>query len=131
MHSALTLERFVDLSGQRVLVVEDEALVAMLIEDGLRDAGAKVVGTATTVEHAMAMIEAAMLDGGLTSVVLDLNLGGKLAHAVADKLASLSVPFVIATGYDENCNLGRHTNAPLIQKPFSSNILTSAVAGVA
>jgi DNA-binding response OmpR family regulator len=131
MHSVSTSEHFADLSGQRVLVVEDEALVAMLIEEGLLEAGAEVVGTATTVEHAMAMIESAMLNGGLSSVVLDLNLGGKLAYAVADKLASLSVPFVIATGYDKNCDIGSHTGAPLIHKPFSSSMLTSAVAGVA
>ncbi|WP_160299912.1 hypothetical protein [Belnapia sp. F-4-1] len=52
MHSALTSERFVDLSGQRVLVAEDEAFAAMLIEDGLIEAGAEVVGMATTVEQA-------------------------------------------------------------------------------
>jgi len=84
---ALTSERFADLSGQRVLVVEDEPLVAMLIEEDLIDAGAEVVGIATTVEHAMAMIEVAMVDRGLTSAVLDLNLDGTLAYAVADKLA--------------------------------------------
>ena len=131
MHSALTLERFADLSGQRVLVVEDEALVAMLIEDGLIDAGAEVVGTATTVEHALAMIEVAMLDGGLTSAVLDLNLGGQRVQAVADRLVSLGVPFVIATGYGSNCDTGGHTAAPVIHKPFSSNMLTLALAGVA
>ncbi len=130
MHMALTSEHFADLSGQRVLVVEDEALVAMLIEDGLLYAGAEVIGTATTVELALTMIEAALVDGGLTSVVLDLNLNGKLSHAVADKLASLGVPFVFATGYEKGCDIGRHRNVPLVQKPFSSNMLTAAVAGV-
>jgi DNA-binding response OmpR family regulator len=131
MHVALTSEHFTDLSGQRILVVEDEALAAMLIEDGLRYAGAEVVGTATTVELALTMIKAAMLDGGLTSVVLDLNLHGKLSHTVADQLASLGVPFVFATGYEKDCDIGRHTNVPMIHKPFSANMLTAAVAGVA
>ena len=131
MYSALMSERVADLSGQRVLVVEDEALVAMLIEDSLLDAGAKVVGTANTVERALAMIEVAMSDGGLTSAVLDLNLGGQRAQPVADRLVSLGVPFVIATGYGSNCDTGGHTAAPVIHKPFSSNMLTLALAGVA
>ena len=131
MYSALMSERVADLSGQRVLVVEDEALVAMLIEDSLLDAGAKVVGTANTVERALAMIEVAMSDGGLTSAGLDLNLGGQRAHPVADRLVSLGVPFVIATGYGQDCDTGGHTAVPVIHKPFSLFALTSAVAGVA
>ena len=131
MRIQMLSEHVADLSGQRVLVVEDEALVAMLIEDSLLDAGAEVVGTANTVERALAMIEVAMSDGGLTSAVLDLNLGGQRVQAVADRLLSLGVPFVIATGYGSNCDTGGHTAAPVIHKPFSSNMLTLALAGVA
>ncbi len=115
------------LRGQRVLVVEDEALVAMLVEDGLLDVGATVLGPASTVEEALSMIETATSDGGLAAAVLDLNLGGCSVLPVADKLASLGVPFIIATGYGEGCDTGGHTEAPLLHKPFDLGRLTSAV----
>jgi len=130
MRVATISEHFADLSGHRVLVVEDESLVAMMIEDTLVDAGAEVVGTAATIDEAIAMIEVSMADGGLTSAVLDLNLNGKSALPVADRLMSLNVPFVIATGYGADCDIGRQTYVPLLQKPFSLERLTSAVASI-
>ena len=83
------------LAGRRILIVEDEALVAMLVEDALLDAGAEVIGPVATVAEAMALLDAGSPDGA----VLDLNLAGETSTPVADLLAARGVPFVVATGY--------------------------------
>src|SRR5918998_6506886 len=118
------------LRDKRVLVVEDEALVAMLVEDGLLDLGAKVVGPAATVDEALRLIEGAASGGGLSAAVLDLNLGGAAAWPVADRLAELGVPFVLATGYGEGRGRDAHPRAPVLAKPFGPDALTAAVEGL-
>jgi len=118
------------LHGRRVLVVEDEALVAMLMEDGLADAGAEVVGPAYSVEEALGLIERAACDGGLSAAVLDINLGGAPVSTVADCLAALGVPFVFATGYGEGCDRCGHATASVLAKPFDPDALVAAVEGL-
>src|SRR5215208_907511 len=118
------------LRDKRILVVEDEALVAMLVEDALLDAGAKVVGPAATVDEAMLLIEEAAPDGGLAAAVLDLNLDGEAVLPVADRLVALGVPFLFATGYDAGCNKGGHA-APTLQKPFGPELLITAIEALA
>ena len=120
-------ERLRDL---KVLLVEDEAILSMVFEEVLGDAGARVLGPAATVEEALDLIEAAMADGGLDVAVLDVNLGGETAAPVANRLARLAVPFLVATGYDGNGGLGHH-QVPTLRKPFSLEDLLAAVAGVA
>jgi DNA-binding response OmpR family regulator len=119
------------LRGRRILVVEDEALIAMLIEDGLLDAGAKVVGPAATVGEAMQLIDQAASDGGLDAAVLDINLEGNAVSPVADKLAALGVPFVFATGYGKHCDRGTHSNARVVTKPYDPDALITIVEGLA
>lgn len=121
----------VTLRGKRVLVVEDEALVAMLVEDSLLEAGAKVVGTASTVGEALLLIEGAASDGGLNVAVLDVKLAGETVSPVADRLATLGVPFLFATGYGEGCDRGVHADAPVLAKPFDPEVLLTAVEGLA
>ena len=119
------------LRGKRVLVVEDEALVSMLIEDELRGAGATVLGPALRVDDAVRLVEAAAADGGISAAVLDINLEGRHVASVADRLAVLGVPFLFATGYGEGCDTGGHGAAPTLHKPFSPESLVAAVAALA
>lgn len=99
---------------RRVLVVEDEALVAMLVEDALLDAGFEVIGPAATVEEALSLLEAERPD----AVVLDLNLAGETSTPVADLLASRGIPYVIATGYGASGLPPGHQHAMVLAKPY-------------
>ena len=119
------------LQGQRVLVVEDEALVALLVANGLSDAGAEVVGPAFSVNKALGLIECAASNGGLNAAVLDINLGGAAVSPVADRLAALGVPFVFTTGYGKGCDRFGHVAAPVLAKPFDPDALVIAVQGLA
>ncbi len=118
------------LKDKRVLIVEDEPLVAMLVEDELLGAGAEVVGPAFSVGNALWLIEAAMADGGIDAAVLDINLGGKHVSPVAERLSALGVPFLFATGYGEGCDTGGHGAAPTLHKPFDPAMLLSVVEGL-
>ena len=113
--------------GVRVLVAEDEALVYMLVEDELRDAGATVLGPAPSVGDALRLVEAAAADGGISAAVLDINLEGERALPVAGRMAALSVPFVFATGYGEGRDTGGHGAAPTLRKPYCMGSLIAAV----
>src|SRR6202171_5551025 len=91
-------------SNRRVLLVEEEMLVAWLIEDMLADLGCAVIGPASSVNQALAMIDAEAVD----AAVLDLNLNGQMSYPVADALAARGVPFVISTGYDKTSFPAQH-----------------------
>jgi CheY-like chemotaxis protein len=120
-----------NLEGWRVLVVEDEALVGRMFEDVLLDAGAEVIGPATSVEEALLLIETAAAGGGVSAAMLDINLQGAMVSPVADHLAALGVPFVFTTGYGEDCDRGSHSAAPILAKPFGPDTLVSAVRDLA
>lgn len=106
---------------RRVLVIEDEALVAMLVEDALRDAGFHVIGPASTVDEAMQLLEGDTPD----AVVLDLNLAGETSTPVADLLASRGIPYVIATGYGASGLPPGHQDAMVLAKPYDPGELTA------
>ena len=127
MYLTSSLGRPAKLKNKRVLVVEDEALVSMLVEDELRDAGAEVLGPAASVSDALRLVETAAADGGMDAAVLDVNLDGWHVGPVADKLAALGVPFLFATGYGDTCDTGGHETAPRLQKPFAPERLICAI----
>jgi DNA-binding response OmpR family regulator len=131
MRIASSVGRRHKLKGMRVLVVEDEPVVSMLVEDELRDAGAEVLGPANSVDHALRLVEAAKADGGISVAVLDIDLHGMKAAPVADKLAALGVPFLFATGYGVGRNTGGHGAAPVLRKPFAPQTLIAAVEALA
>jgi DNA-binding response OmpR family regulator len=106
---------------RKVLVVEDEALVAMLVEDALVDAGFDVLGPAATVDEAMSVLARERPD----AVVLDLNLAGETSTPVADALAERGIPYVIATGYGASGLPAGHQDAMVLAKPYDPAELTS------
>lgn len=111
------------LAGLRALVVEDEAIVAMMIEDMLTGLGCSVAGTAARVEEAAE--KANLLD--LDIAVLDLNLEGHHTFGVADRLRERGIPFVFATGYGGAGVDERYSSAPTLAKPFTEMQLASAL----
>ncbi|WP_066925756.1 response regulator [Methylobacterium sp. CCH5-D2] len=101
------------LEGRRVLLVEDESLVAMMAEDMLLDLGCDVV-VAMRLEQALAQLKA----GAFDLAVLDVNLGNTHSYPVADVLFGLCVPFLFATGYGlEGVELA-YRGVPVMQKPY-------------
>ncbi len=115
------------LTNRRVLIVEDEVLIALLVADALLDAGAIVLGPAGTVSEALALLESAVEDGGLDAAVLDLNLAGEGVSPVADRLVALGVPLVVATGYGDDASVAIHTAVSVVRKPFEPDDLIAAI----
>ena len=109
------------LRGRRLLVVEDEYLIAAALERALEDCGAEVVGPAGSVEGALRLVEAEgdRLDGA----VLDINLRGERVYPVADVLAARGVPFVFLTGYDAQVIPDTYAGVPRSEKPVSTALL--------
>ena len=112
-----------ELSNRKVLVVEDEMMIAMLIEDMLDEFGCKPVGPATNVPRALELIGKESID----IAVLDLNLDGKDTYAIADALQRKSVPFIFATGYGSTGLRQEYGNRPVLQKPFQARDLSTAL----
>jgi CheY-like chemotaxis protein len=110
-------------AGVRVLIIEDETLIALLLEDMLTDLGCTIVGSASTVESAMEMLERA--PPGVA--VLDINLGGQKSYAVAEALANRGVPFVFSTGYADGRLETPWQSRPVLQKPFGQEQLAEAL----
>lgn len=112
------------LSGRRVLLVEDEALVAMLLETILEDMGCTPVGPATTVAEGLQMVaDPAPLDAAL----LDVNVVGQQVFPVAEALRERGVPFVFSTGYGEAGLPDVWRGHPTIQKPFTESAVREAL----
>lgn len=103
-----------NLHGMRVLVVEDEMMVSMLIEDMLGDLGCEVIGPASRIEDAMSLLETTAID----CAVLDVNLGGQPIFPLADLLRERGAPFAFATGYGDAGLREADRGTPVLQKPF-------------
>jgi CheY-like chemotaxis protein len=111
------------LAGRRVLVVEDEAMVAWMLQDMLAGLGCVAVGPAVRVGEAMGMIDAEAFD----AAVLDVNLSGQMSYPVADKLVMRGVPFVFSTGYSRDRLLECYRAFPMLQKPYDRSDLRVAL----
>jgi CheY-like chemotaxis protein len=114
------------LSSLKVLVVEDEALVSMLVEDMLTDLGCAIVGPAAEIEEALRLANSADIDAAL----LDVNLGGRPIFPVADALKERGVPFAFASGYGEAGLTEDHRGATVLQKPFREADLRRVLEGL-
>jgi CheY-like chemotaxis protein len=100
---------------RRILLIEDEMLIAMLLEDMLVDLGHQVVGSITRVNEALAAVTREDFD----LVILDLHLNGQSAYPVADALIDRGMPFAFATGYGESGLPEKYRGRPILQKPFA------------
>lgn len=112
------------LSGRRVLVVEDEALVAMLLETILKDMHCVPVGPVATVVEAL---EVVANDPLLDAALLDVNVAGVEVFPVAKALKARGVPFVFSTGYGEGSLPEAWRGHTTIQKPFAENAIRRAL----
>jgi CheY-like chemotaxis protein len=110
-------------AGRSILIVEDEPLIAMMLEDFLESLGHKVAGTCDTVECALDKAET----GGFDLAILDVNLKGENVWPVATKLRELNVPFVIATGGHVDPPPPEFDNAPVIEKPYTLDRVSPAI----
>jgi len=111
----------------RVLIVEDEMIVALFLEDLLEGFGYEVAGVASRLDEAMARAD--MPD--FAAAVLDVHLNGKEVFPFADRLAELELPFIFATGYGARGIPQRHAGRPVLQKPFLPEDLARALASLA
>ncbi len=111
-------------ANRRVLVVEDEVLIGMLLEDMLGDLGYKVAASASRFEEAAKLARESEID----LAILDVNLNGREVYPVADILAERGIPFLFATGYGERGLPSAHQHRPTLQKPFQQDALDRQLA---
>lgn len=111
------------LSGRHVLVVEDEPIVAMLLEDMLNDLGLGVAAFARTLPNAMKAAETCACD----AAILDINLKGEMSYPAAEKLAQAGVPIVFVTGYARQQPPESLRHAQVLLKPYGIHELAGAL----
>lgn len=114
------------LLGLRVLVVEDEAAISLLLEDMLLELGCEVVGPVGRLAAALEAVATPDFD----VAVLDVNLAGQPIYPVAEALAARSLPFVFSTGYGAGGLDERFRDRPVLQKPFSQQDLQRILRAV-
>ena len=112
------------LAGAKVLVLEDETLVSMMVEDMLLDLGCEVVGPFAKLDQALAFVEAGE---PFDAALLDVNLGGVRSFPMAEALAGKEIPFVFTTGYDESGLPDAWRGRPTLRKPFMMGEMAEAL----
>jgi DNA-binding response OmpR family regulator len=109
--------------ARRVLVVDDEALIGMLVADMLEELGCEVLGPALDLDEALVLARESKPDWA----ILDLSMGGKPSYPVAQVLGDQNIPFVFASGYDAREVGGGFEGIPIIQKPFTFSEIAAAL----
>ena len=118
--SADNVSRF---TGLRILIVEDESLLSLLLEDMLTELGCEVMGAASSVAEAIEAVGKVSVD----VAILDIKLGGEKSFPVAEALAARGIPFVFATGYGDGQVDDRWADRHVLQKPFGQEQLAEAL----
>jgi CheY-like chemotaxis protein len=111
------------LAGTRVLIVEDEMLVSMLVEDILADLGCVVIGPMSKIDKALEAARSESFD----IAFLDVNLAGQRVFPVADVLAERGIPFIFVSGYGDQALEPPHNDRPVVKKPFAPDALGVAL----
>ena len=113
-----------DLHRLRILVVEDEVLVAADLAEALKARGAEVIGPVGTLAEAMRALANHWIDWA----VLDVNLGGEMSFELADRLESAGIPYVLATAYRADQLPERFRGKPRLEKPYKLEVLAEMMA---
>jgi CheY-like chemotaxis protein len=113
-------------AGLRVLLVEDEIMVALLLEDMLAELGHTVMGPVARLDKALGMAQSEAFD----LAFLDVNLDGEQVYPVAEVLAARGIPFVFVTGYGREGLRPPYGDRPTLQKPFRRHDLAQLLAKV-
>ncbi len=111
------------LTGIKIMIVEDEGLIAMDLEDELADCGATIVGSYRGLAEALPAAKSSTID----FAILDVNLGSETSYAIAEVLRSREVPFVFASGYDKSGLQSEWQDTPIARKPFNRAILLKLI----
>jgi len=114
-------------TGMRVLVVEDELMIRMLLDGMLTDLGHKVAGEAGSIEEALTLAK----EGEFDVALLDVNLNGKPINPVVEVLIARGLPFVFASGYGQRGVPEAYRASPTLQKPFQVEALAEALEAAA
>ncbi|KQU50586.1 hypothetical protein ASG72_11945 [Bosea sp. Leaf344] len=109
--------------GVRVLVVDDDMMLLMMIEGMLEDMGCESVVAVATVKQALAVLDTGTFDVAM----LDLNLNGDRSYPIADALAALNVPFLFSTGYGSGVVGEGYRDRPVLMKPYSFDQLVATL----
>jgi CheY-like chemotaxis protein len=111
------------LEGLHILLVEDESIIALMVEETLCELGG-IVSYAGSVAEALAALQSHLPD----AAVLDVNLAGEFVFPVAEALSAAQIPFVFTTGYGRSGIPPRWAGRPVLQKPFDDTALARALA---
>jgi CheY-like chemotaxis protein len=109
--------------SRNVLIVEDEPLIAMMLEDFLDSLGHHIAGTCESVQEALAMVDR----GGFDVAIIDVHLKGDHVWPVADRLTEKGIPFILATGGHIAPPPPEHENAPVLSKPYTIDSIEPAL----
>jgi CheY-like chemotaxis protein len=109
--------------SRSVLIVEDEPLIAMMLEDFLDSLGHRVAGSVDTVAEALHRVE----EGGFDVAIVDVHLKGEHVWPVADRLVEKGIPFVLSTGGHIEPPPAAHAAAPVLSKPFTIDAIEPAL----
>lgn len=115
-----------ELTGRRILLVEDELLISCMLEDMIEDLGCTLVGPAARVDQALRLVAGETID----AVILDVSLDEQLSYPVADALVARGIPFLFSTGYDRDRLRDGYRSFAMLQKPFYPSELAKVLTGL-
>lgn len=110
-------------SARRVLIVEDEMLIALMLQDMLQDAGMIIEGVANSLTAGLDLARTA----NAQLAILDVNLSGDEAYPIADVLRGRGIPFLFSTGYGAESLRADYATVPQLMKPFQQDLLRNAI----
>ena len=106
------------LQGKRILVIEDELLLALCVGEALEEQGCEVIGPATSVRQGLNLVETTAVNGA----ILDINLNGELVYPVAKALMDRNIPFLFTTGYNSLDVPSSFRSVPRLDKPVEPGL---------